>query len=182
MKTLQELKGKSIEVVKFTNVDETHDYYINLLKQRLQPQYLHHETLQEQFNNIEILSKHASGNKLEITVLCKDMVYYEINKQASEIMAKELENSKVEYIEKINRYRITGQNFKYTFSYNLPIHEQVQGLITFRASGDYTFTIGDVISYGDKIKASELVKDTNNNIIGFKKLTYSGEKINYMFT
>ena len=170
MKTLQELKNKKLQAIKTIEHDENHEYYINNTINNLQPGYL------DEPNNILIESKEVLNNRLFITATCKNITMYEINKGHADTLASLLTNPKIEYIERKNRYKITGENFNYTFDYPLAIHEMVRGEITFRAGGDYVFNG----SYGDKIMASDLIKDSDGNIKGFTKKTYKNELIKYL--
>lgn len=176
MKTLKELKNKTLPCIKKIEIDTTYPYYTNFIKQRFQPLYF------DESNIIEILSVEANTtNELEIKIHIKDFTYYCFSKDESEILQSKCSHATIEYLENINRYKVKGTYFYTTCLFTLPLYETVKGEVTFRSSGDYIFSSGGNNSYGEVIKASDLIKDTDNNITGFSKKNMYEENIVYTF-
>jgi hypothetical protein len=171
MKTLQELKNKKFEVEK-TVFSMSTDEQIKQIKKRLQPESFCGQY--EKTNDIHCL---IINNKIVAT--CKNFYQYTLQEITKDNLADNFEYSNFTciYVEKINRYLIRFTDFCMSFDLIEQKEIKEKGFLKVRSNGDYVFNN----CYGEIIKKDDLIKDNNNNIIGFKKMTFKNEIIEYKF-
>ena len=171
MKTLQELKNKNFKVERILT-SMSIDAQKELLEKRLQPEefcgaYYKH-------NKIDCI---IINNKIVATP--KEFYIYNCSALDKDAFTDNISFSDIEciYIEKINRYLITLKDFNVSIDLIPVKSEKITGLINFKSNLAYDFNGWQ----GDPLKKDDLIKDAAGNIIGFKKLTYKNEVIEYKF-
>ena len=171
MKTLQELKNKSFEVEKTIfsmSIDEQKKQIVKMLQpEQYCGQY-------EKINNINCI---VINNKIVAT--CKNFYQYTLQPITKDNLTDNFEYSSFTcvYIEKINRYLLHFTDFNMSFDLIEQKQTKEKGLLKVRSNGDYVFNN----CYGEVIKKDDLIKDNNNNIMGFKKMSFKNEVIEYRF-
>ena len=169
MKTLQDLKNNTFEVEK-TIFSMSTEEQMKQIKKQLQPEQFCGQY--EKINNINCI---VINNKIVAT--CKDFYQYTLQEITKDNLTDNFEYSNFTcvYVEKINRYLLHFADFNMSFDLIEQKQEKTTGILRVRSNGDYVFNN----CYGEIIKKDDLIKDDNNNIIGFRKKTFKNELIEY---
>lgn len=170
MKTIKELlANKQLRVKRdfILNIERIKEKYTN----KLQPHYF------DLFNKIEF---RQFDNILEIS--CRNFVIFCFDKKEIEDIAVLSKSCTSEYIEKINRYKVTATDYKFTINLDNFKKPSEAGIMEFR-SKDYTFLKegSDTKSYGNHIKTENLILDTDKKIVGLLIKTFYENDLFYTF-
>lgn len=171
MKTLQELKNKKFNVERIFYSISINEQ-MELIKKRLQPENFCGDF--HKYNDINCL---VINNKIVAT--CKDFFAYNLSNISKDDISSDIlfDDFSCTHIDKINRYLLHLKDFQTSFDIIEQKQEKTNGVIEIKSSGAYVFNG----IYGDAIKKDDLIKNENGDIIGFKKMTYKNELIEYKF-
>lgn len=169
MKTLQELKNKCFKVER-TIHSMSIDAQIELLKKRLQP-----EDYCGQYHKENKITCTVADDKIIVTAPV--FYVYTLSIPEAEIIEFEYKNFTSERVDALNRYLLTFTEVRIPYPLYPEKQEVSSGFVEIKSSGAYVFNGWN----GDPIKKDDLIKNEAGDIIGFKKLTYRNELIEYKF-
>ena len=183
MKTLKELKQqKKIKVVK-TIKGKSQKQQINEIINNLQPEQFTGKYKKENYFTTTIKNNQVIFycNTLYCFLILPKIAINEIKKEVAKNNGLNIKDIKVERIEKLNRYLITIKDYELTKTIKAEADKVEEGMIEFR-SNDYIFINKEGRkSYGEPLKANNLIKDSAGNIKGFYITTFSNQRIEYIF-
>ena len=174
MKTLKDLKmAKTVKAVKKNRFDL--DVYLKNMITRLQPEEYCNEFYRH--NDFEVID-----NGIDWILKADKVYHYDLCSELE--LADDVKADRVtaERMDKINRTLFTLHNCEITIPKPQVSNKEEACQITFRPCGDYVLTFEDgTKSYGEALKAKDLVKNNNGDIIGFNKFMYNGMPLEYRF-